>query len=47
MLLFSSETFFSNLLFSKSSMGTLSVPNSLDPDQDRLSVGPDPGRNCL
>ena len=25
----------------------LSVPNCLDPDQDRHSVGPDLGPNCL
>ena len=24
-----------------------SVPNSLDPDQDQLSVSPDQGPNCL
>ena len=26
---------------------TIRVPNSLDPDQDRHSVGPDLGLNCL
>ena len=39
----SADPFFK--LFKKSISGTLS--NSLDPDQDRHSVGPDLGPNCL
>ena len=34
--------------FLKSNLaGSLSVSNGLDPDQDRHSVGPDLGPNCL
>ena len=34
--------------FSKNSFrNTIRVPNNLDPDQDRHSVGPDLGPNCL
>ena len=39
---------FPKLTFSKKSFrNTTRVSNSLDPDQDRLSVGPDLGPNCL
>ena len=39
---------FSKLTFSKnSSRNTIRVSNSLDPDQDRHSVGPDLGPNYL
>ena len=39
---------FSKLTFSKSSFRhTITVSNSLDPDQDRHSVGPDLNPNCL
>ena len=38
----SSANFFKKIL-----SGTLSVLNSLDSDQDRHSVGPDLGPNCL
>ena len=38
------QTFFSKLFFSKN---TIRVTNALDPDQDRHSVGPDLGPNCL
>ena len=35
-------------LFSTTSFrNTISVSNGLDPDQDRRSVGPDMGPNCL
>ena len=41
-------TFFSKLTFSKTSFrNTIRVSNSSDPDQDRHSVGPDLGPNCL
>ena len=40
--------FFSTLAFSKNSFrNTIGVSNSLDPDQDQQSVGPDLGTNCL
>ena len=40
--------FFFSIFFSpKFQTGTLSVPNSLYQDQDRLSVSPDLGSNCL
>ena len=40
--------FFSKLTFSKSSFGNaIKVSNSLDPDQDQHSVGPDLCPNCL
>ena len=42
MLLLSSADFFSNLTFSKNSFrNPIRVSSSLDPDQDRHSVGPD------
>ena len=47
MLLLSSAVF-SKLTFSKNSFrNTTRVSTSLDPDQDRHSVGPDLGPNCL
>ena len=37
-----------DLIFSKSTFSnTIGVSNSLDPDQDRHSVDPDLGSNCL
>ena len=40
--------FFSKLTFSKASLRkTTKVSNSLDPDQDQHSVGPDLGPNCF
>ena len=40
--------FFSKITFSKTSFrNTIRVSNSLDADQDRHSVGPDLGPNCL
>ena len=48
LLLSSADFFFSKLTFSKNSFrNTIRVSNSLDPDQDRHSVGPDLGSNCL
>ena len=48
MILLSSVSFFSKLSFSKNSFrNTIRVSNSLDPGQDRHSVGPDLGTNCL
>ena len=42
------DDFFQNKLFSKnSSRNTISVSNSLGPDQARRFVGPDLGPNCL
>ena len=38
---------FSCLLTFKSSRNSFRVSNSMDPDQDRHSVGPDLGPNCL
>ena len=38
-------TFFK--FFKKNFMNTIRVSNSLDPDQDRRYVGPDPGPNGL
>ena len=35
------------LLSTNSFRNTIRVSNSLDPDQDQLSVGPDPGPNSL
>ena len=44
----SSADFFLEFTFStKSFRNTISVSNCLDPDQDRHSVGPDLGPNCL
>ena len=37
---------FQNQVFGKIISGTLSVSNSLDPDQVRHYVGPDLGPNC-
>ena len=43
-----SADFISKLTFSKKSfMNTIRVSNCLDPDHDRLSVGPNLGPNCL
>ena len=40
--------FFSKITFTKNSFTkTIKVSNRLDPDQDRHSVGPDLGPNCL
>ena len=48
MLSLSSADFFLNLTFSKKSyINTIKVSNSLDTDQERCSVGPDLGPNCL
>ena len=48
MFLLSSDDFFSKYTFSKNSLrNTTRVSNSLDPDQDRHSVGPDLDPNCL
>ena len=50
MLSLSSADLFSKLtLFSSkySSRNTIRVPNGFDPYQDRLSVGPDLGPNCI
>ena len=39
---------FFKIIFSKNSFrNTIRVSNSLDPDQDRRSVGPNLGPNCL
>ena len=38
---------FHNQLFQEILSGTLSVSNSLEPDQDRHSVIPDLGSKCL
>ena len=45
MLLLSSDFFQNNFLKKKSL--AIDVSNCLDPDQDRDSVGPDLGPNCL
>ena len=46
-LLLLSSAVFSKLTFKKKSFGKpIRVPNGLDPDQDRRSVGPDLGPNC-
>ena len=47
MLLMSSADIFKINFFKKSFRNTIRVSNGLDPDQDRRSVGPDLGRNCL
>ena len=48
MLLLSSAVLFSRVTFSKNSFrNTFRVSNGLDPDQDRISVCPDLGPNCL
>ena len=48
MFLLSSAAFFSELLFSKSSLrNTIMVSNGLDPDQDGHFISPDMGSNCL
>ena len=48
MLLLLSADFFSKLNFSKNSFRKyIRVSKSLDPDQDKYSVGPDLGPNCL
>ena len=47
MSLLSSSDFYQNF-FSKSSFrNTIRVPKDLDPDQNRCSVSPDLGSNCL
>ena len=47
-MLFRPLLIFSKSTFSKNSFrNTITVSNSLDPDQDRRSVGPDLGPNCL
>ena len=48
MLLLSSAEFFSKLPFQKNSFrNTIRVSNGLDRDQERHSVCPDLGPNCL
>ena len=48
LLSLSSADFFLRLTFSRNSFtNTIRVSNSFDPDQDRYSVGPDLGPNCL
>ena len=49
MFLFSSADFLQNYVFTNkpSRMATIGVSNSLDPDQDRHSVGLHLGSNCL
>ena len=43
----SADFFFKTNLFEKLFQGYNYLANSLDPDQDRRSVGPDLGPNCL
>ena len=45
-MIFLSSDFFQNYLFQKIRSGTLSVSNSLDPDQGCCSVGSYLGPNC-
>ena len=48
MLLLSSVNFFFKINFSKNSLrNTIRISNGLDLDQDRCSVGPELGSNCL
>ena len=47
MLLLSSADFSNKVFLKKNFRNTISVSNSLDPDQDLHSVGPDLGSNCL
>ena len=47
MLLLSSADFFKITFFKNSFSNTIRVSNSLDPNQDRQSVGPDLGPNHL
>ena len=48
MLLLSSADFFQNSLFQKKYfMNAIRESSGFDPDQDRHSVGPDLGPNCL
>ena len=47
MLLLLSAYFFNINFFKNSFENTIGVSNSLDPDQDQHSVGPDLGPNCL
>ena len=42
-----STDFFENYFFENFFGNTISLSNSLDPDQDRHFVGPDLGPNCL
>ena len=46
-LLLSSADFFKINFFQKILSGTLSECQTVDPDQDQNSVGPDLGPNCL
>ena len=46
-LLWSANIFKSKTFLKKYFRNTITVSNSLDPDQDRRSVGPDLGPNCL
>ena len=43
----SSADFFQNEMFQNSLKNTISVSNSLDPDQAQHFVGPDLDQNCL
>ena len=43
----SSADFFQLTISKKSFKNAIRVSNSLDPDQDRYSVSPDQGPNCL
>ena len=47
MLLLFSAVFFQNKPFRYILTSSIEVPNGLDPDQDRHSVGPVLGPNCL
>ena len=48
MFLFSSADFLQNKVFTNKPPGiTIGVSNSLDPDQDRHSIGLHLGSNCL
>ena len=54
LLLLSADFFFSKFTFFKNFFqehyqfrNTIGVPNNLEPDQDRHSVGPDLDPNCL
>ena len=48
MLLFSSAYYIQKLIFTKNYFrNIIRVSNSLDTDQDRHSVGPDPVANCF
>ena len=47
LLLLSSADFLKSTFQKQSFRNTIRVSNSLDPEQDRHSVGPDLGPNCL